>query len=211
MDKKYDAKINTKLLVSAPLEDSDQAVGHNYRIEKINEVQRSLEEEREKRCNLSKKYYRGVTVVNNVDAVLTALSMGLGVAGVGLLSTIVLTPAVMAMEGVAICAGILSMVGKYVNKKLSIKAKKHEQIKVLTEAKLNTINDLISKALNDGNISVEEFSLIMTELTKFQEMKENIKKKSKEALDVETRSSFIEEGRREVREIFSKHFKKPST
>ena len=84
------------------------------------------------------------------------------------------------MEGVAIGAGLLSIVRKYANKKLSIKAQKHERIKILAEANLNTISDQISKALNDGQISVEEFSLIMSELHKFQEMKNNIKSKSKE-------------------------------
>ena len=83
------------------------------------------------------------------------------------------------MEGVAIGAGLLSIVGKYANKKLSIKAQKHERIKILAEAKLNTINDQISKALNDGQISVEEFSLIMSELHTFQEMKNNIKIKAR--------------------------------
>ena len=43
----------------------------------------SLEEERISRRRLSEKYYRIVTWVNNSDAVLIAVSMALGVAGVG--------------------------------------------------------------------------------------------------------------------------------
>ena len=211
--KKYDAKIYPKLPASAPPEETDRkkAVGHNYRLAQINQVQRSLEKERIKRRGLSKKYSRGVKIVNNVDTLLTATSMGLGAAGVGLLATVVLTPVVLAMEGVAISAGFLSIIGKYATKKMSIKAKKHERIKILAEAKLNTISDLISKALSDGKISEEEFSSIMSELTKFQEMKETVKSKSKEALDVETRNSLIERGRQEVREDFTQYLKKPST
>ena len=212
-EKKYDANIYPVLPGSAPPEEntsgpSEGAIGHNYRIRKISEVQRSLEEERVKRYNLSKKYYRGVKVINNVDAVLTTTSMGLGVAGVGLLSTVVLTPVVLAMEGVAIGAGLLSVIGKYATKKMSIKAKKHERIQILAEAKLNSINDQISKALNDGNISEEEFSLIISELTKFQAVKQNIKTTSREVLDDETRTSLIEQGRREARENFSNYLKK---
>ena len=71
---------------------SHSEVGHDYRLKKITEIQMSLEEERISRRRLSEKYYRIVTWVNNSDAVLIAVSMALGVAGVGLLSTIVAAP-----------------------------------------------------------------------------------------------------------------------
>ena len=210
-DKKYNEKIYPDLpTASAPPEEIYQPVdiGHNYRIQKINEVQLSLEQEREKRSNLSKKYKRGVKIINNIDAVLTASSVGLGAMGIGLLSTVVLAPAVLVIESVAIGAGFLSMLGKYAVKKMSVKEKKHERIKILAEAKLNTINDHISKALQDGKISVEEFSLIMSELTKFQEMKQNIKTKAREVMDEEIKNSLIEQGRKEARDNFTQYLKK---
>ena len=148
--------------------------GHTYRLKKITEIQRDIEEQRLKRRELTEKYYKAVKWINNADAALIALSMGLGVAGVGLLSTIIAAPVVVGLESVALCTGALSMVGKYATKKLGLSAKKHEKIAVLAEAKLNSIVTVISKALIDGNISDEEFSLIMPEFSKFQEMKNNI-------------------------------------
>ena len=61
-EKKYEEKIYPILSASAPPAEntsgpSEGAVGHNYRIRKISEVQRSLEEERVTRYNLTKKYY----------------------------------------------------------------------------------------------------------------------------------------------------------
>ena len=179
---------------------SHSEVGHDYRLKKITEIQMSLEEERISRRRLSEKYYRIVTWVNNSDAVLIAVSMGLGVAGVGLLSTIVAAPVVVALEILSICTGILSIIGKYASKKLLLKAQKHEKITVLIEAKLNSISTLISKALNDGSISDREFSLIMDEFSRFQEMKNVIKTKTREQIKQETRDSLIEQGRREARE-----------
>ena len=88
--------------------------------------------------------------------------MGLGSAGVFLLSTVILAPIVAAMEGIALGSGLLSIVGKYVNTRLTLKVQKHERIQILAEAKLNTISDHISKALNDGEISAEEFALIIS-------------------------------------------------
>ena len=179
---------------------SHSEVGHDYRLKKITEIQMSLEEERISRRRLSEKYYRIVTRVNNSDAVLIAVSMALGVAGVGLLSTIVAAPVVVALEILSICTGILSIIGKYASKKLLLKAQKHEKITVLIEAKLNSISTLISKALNDGSISDREFSLIMDEFSRFQEMKNVIKTKTREQIKQETRDSLIEQGRREARE-----------
>ena len=179
---------------------SHSEVGHDYRLKKITEIQMSLEDERISRRRLSEKYYRIVTWVNNSDAVLIAVSMGLGIAGVGLLSTIVAAPVVVALEILSICTGILSIIGKYASKKLLLKAQKHEKITVLIEAKLNSISTLISKALNDGSISDREFSLIMDEFSRFQEMKNVIKTKTREQIKQETRDSLIEQGRREARE-----------
>ena len=55
--------------------------------------------------------------------------------------------------------------------------KKHEKNKTLADAKLNTISDLISKALADDQISDEKDSLILSELDKFNQMKEEIRSK----------------------------------
>lgn len=186
----------------------DRLIGHNYRISKINDIQRTLEIERDKRRDLSKKYNRGAKWINNTDAVLITASMGLGAVGVGLLSTVVLAPVVAAMESAALGSGLLSIIGKFVSKKLLIKAKKHERIKILAEAKLNTISDHISKALDNGEISSEEFTFIISELRKFQEMKNDIKTKTKEEISETATNSYIEEGRRQAQESFAQYFKK---
>ncbi|VDI48398.1 Hypothetical predicted protein [Mytilus galloprovincialis] len=49
----------------------------------------------------------------------------------------------------------------------------------MAECKLNSIKDLISKSLTDGQISAEEFKLILDELEKFNEMKKNSQKGKK--------------------------------
>ena len=49
--------------------------GQSYRLQKINEIQRVLEDEREKRHNLSKKYHKAVKVVGNIDSALVTISM----------------------------------------------------------------------------------------------------------------------------------------
>ena len=58
-----------------------------------------------------------------------------------------------------------------VNKK---RKKKHNKIIVLAKSKLNTIDMLLSSALNDSKISHEEFTNIITEKNIYENIKENI-------------------------------------
>ena len=53
--------------------------------------------------------------------------------------------------------------------------KKHNKIIALAKNKLNTIDTLLSSALNDSEISHEEFSNIITEANIYENIKENIK------------------------------------
>ena len=54
-----------------------------------------------------------------------------------------------------------------------VKARKHDQIRVLAESKLNIIADSISTALTDDKISEEEFRLILS-VDKYDQMKAKI-------------------------------------
>ena len=53
--------------------------------------------------------------------------------------------------------------------------KKHNKIIALAKNKLNTIDTLLSSAQNDSEISLEEFSNIITEANIYENIKENIK------------------------------------
>ena len=53
--------------------------------------------------------------------------------------------------------------------------KKHNKIIALAKSKLNTIETLLSSALNDSKISHEEFTNIITERNIYENIKENIK------------------------------------
>ena len=53
--------------------------------------------------------------------------------------------------------------------------KKHNKTIVLAKNRLNTIDTLLSSALNDSEISHEEFSNIITEANIYENIKENIK------------------------------------
>ena len=62
---------------------------HPYRLKVITDVQKYLEEAITKRENFSKKYFRISRVINNVDSVLISISVGAGITGAVLLSTVI--------------------------------------------------------------------------------------------------------------------------
>ena len=177
----------------------------NYRMNKISEIQKQIELEREKRSSLAKKYKKGVNVLNGISGTLEFASIGLGTAGLSVLSTIVAAPIAIIMEGVAIGLGVTSLILHAVSDKYLIKkVNKHSKIEIEAMTKLNTISDHVSKALNDGRISEEEYSLIVSELDKFNQMKEEVKTKTK--IDTDTRNLLINQGKEEVINQFKSLF-----
>ena len=187
-----------KLPTAPPIDDQGQA----YRLQKINEIQSFLEKEVVTREAFSKKYFRAARIVDNVDTVLITVTLGGVAGGIGLLSTVVVTPVVIVIEGVALFTGFLSIIGKCSVKKSTSKAKKHEKIKTIAFTKLNTIASHISKALSGNKVTDEEFQLILEELEKYKVMKEEVRSKTKKKISTETEESLIEQGRREARESF---------
>ena len=172
----------------------------SFRLREISKLKSRLENERDTRTSLYKKYKRGMRVVDGIESTLLVTSLGLGGAGIGLLSTIIAAPVVVGMEAGAIVCGLASVAGKFLYKRLQAKARKHDEIRVLADSKLNTISDHVSKALHDGQITDEEFTLILSELEKFQAMKASIQSASRAkqtVTDVE-KNELIKQGREEA-------------
>ena len=179
--------------------------GSSFRLTEIRNLERRLEQERDHRANMYKKYRRAINAVDCIDTVLVASSLGMGAVGVGLLSTITAAPVVVALEAAAVACGLAGIVGKYISRRLLVKAKKHDEIRVLALSKLNSITDVISNALRDGHISPEEFKLVLDEMDKYGLMKASIREKTRKAhaaqsteaeknvLMVEARASIMKE------------------
>ena len=89
----------------------------------------------------------------------------------------------MGVQGVGIGAGVLAIIGKILEKKLTPKATKHNEIGILAEAKLNSISGKVAKAFEDGCISDEEYRDITAEQTEFITMKKDVKSKTRKTIN----------------------------
>ena len=123
-------------------------------------------------------------------------------AGIGLA-----VPAMLPLEIAAILCGCMGACVKLVRRKLMSKAQKHYEIKTIGESKLNSVKNLISKALNDGQISTEEFQLVLCELDRYNDLKDKTRTKQS-GLSEQEKKKLIEEGKSQALAIVKKKDKR---
>ena len=182
-----------------------------FRLQEISRLRKQLEDEKDRHSQLYKKYRRGINAVDAVDTALLSASVGMGIGGVDLLSTIIAAPVVLGLEVAALGCGLLSTAGKFVRRRLSVKAKKHDEVMILAGSKLNSISDHVSRALTDGQISDEEFLIVVDEVHKYNQMKAKIWARAKKAHAAVTldEEALIQRGRDEARASFMKKLAAP--
>ena len=120
-----------------------------------------------------------------VDGVCVSIGTASTAASLALLTTGVGIPIALGVQGVGIGAGVLGIIGKVLEKKLTPKATKHNEIRILAEAKLNSISGKVAKAFEDGAISDQEYRDITAEQTEFIPVKKDVKSKSRKAVKTE--------------------------
>ena len=178
-----------------PIED-----GQNYRLQKISKIERTLINERDMRKSLYKKYKRSINITDGVDTGLISASVILASLGITV-------PLMLPLEIIAIVCGCMGVCVKLVRRKLMSKTQKHYEIKTLGESKLNSIKDLISKALQDGQISESEFKMVLNEMEKYSELKQEIKTTKNIEITDEEKKKLIEQGRMEAMNTIQKSLK----
>ena len=135
----------------------------NYFINEINE-----------RKSYSKKLSKYVTIFDYIDKILIVLSAKSSGVSIISFTSVIGVPAGIASASFAL---IFSITAGIIKKLLSTtikKKKKHDQILMLAKSKYNSIEALISQALNDIDISHKEFITILNEKDKYERMKYNL-------------------------------------
>ena len=146
-----------------------------FRLSEIIGIENYFHQEINQRKQYSKKLSKYITAFDYIDKILIVLS-----ATSGRVSTVSFKSIVGAPVGIASASFILffSLTTGIVKKLLKItgnKKKKHDKILTLAKSKLNSIENLISQALIDMEISHEEFITILKEKDKYEKMKDNLR------------------------------------
>ena len=144
----------------------------------------------------AKEYKRGINLIDGIDT--TLISTSVIMAGLGLI-----VPVMLLLEIAATVCGWMGACVKLVRRKLMSKAEKHYEIKTTGESKLNSVKNLISKALNDEQISAEEFQLVLCELDRYNDLKDKTHIKQS-GLSEQEKKKFIEERKAQALALINK-------
>ena len=166
------------VLPSAPLyptQELTQLNAEDFRLKKISDLLKELSDEVEHYRQVAKKYKRSHSIVHTSAVGLGLLSVGLSSGALATALTgfgIVASP---ALAEVATVCGLASVGFAAVSKRLNRKVAKHEKIYTLALAKRNSVNELVSQALADKQISDVEFAIIIREVKKYHTLKAEIR------------------------------------
>ena len=123
----------------------------------------------------SKKLNKYVTTFGYIDKILIILSVTSSRISIISFTSIIGVPGGITSTSFILIFSIATRIFKKLLKTTRNKKKKHDKILVLAKSKLNSIESLVSKALNDMEICHEEFIINLNEKDKYEWMKYNLR------------------------------------
>ena len=195
-----------------PTQELAQLSAEDFRLKKINDLLKELSDEAEHYRQVAKKYKRTHSIVHRSAVGLGSLSVGLSS---GALATALTGFGIMAspaLAGVATLCGLSSVGFTFASKRLEKKVTKHEKIYTLALAKRNSVNELVSQALADKQISDVEFRIITREVEKYHALKAEIRTGSTQGVVQEAapqaQAPDLEKLKEELRKEVKREFQK---
>ena len=146
-----------------------------YRLDEINNIKEYFNPEIKERKDIIKKISKYIVAFDYADKVFITLSASLGTLSIASYATIVGIPAGIAGASLNLIFTITTGVVKTFLNITREKKKKHNKIIALARSKLNIIENLISQALIDFEITHEEFSKTIYEKNNYEQIIDNIK------------------------------------
>ena len=146
-----------------------------YRLDEINNIKEYFNAEIKERKDIIRKISKYIVVFDYADKVFITLSASFGTLIIASYATVVGIPAGIAGASLTLIFTVTAGVVKTLLNITRNKKKKHNKIMALTRSKLNIIENFISQALIDFEITHEEFSKIIYEKNNYEQIIDNIK------------------------------------
>ena len=109
-------------------------------------------------------------------------------------------PIGIALSGTSLLLFLATVITRKSSMTFTVKQEKHDAIKLLAQRKLDSISDIISQAMQDGDISFIEFHKVLQEVEKYRNLKADIRNQAKakvKQITKEQREELLEQGRKE--------------
>ena len=146
-----------------------------YRLDEINKIKEYFNAEIKERKDIVKKISKYIVAFDYADKVFVTLSASFDTLSNASYATIVGIPVGIAGASLTLIFTITTGVVKTLLNITRKKKKKHNKIIALARSKLNVIENLISRALVDFEITHEEFSKIIYEKNNYEQIIDNIR------------------------------------
>ena len=148
---------------------------NKYRLDEINKIEEYFDNEIKERTDIINKLNKYIVSFDYLDKIFISLSASFGTLSIASHATVVGIPVGIVGSSLTLIYTIGTGINKSLLQITKKRKKKHNKTIRLAKSKLNTIETLLSSALNDSKISHDEFSSIITEKNMCENIKENIK------------------------------------
>ena len=145
---------------------------NRYRLDEINKIRNYFNNEIKERKDIIKKLNKYLVSFDYLEKIFTALSASFGTLSIASYASVVGTPAGISGFSLTLIFTVGTGISKLLLKVTKKRKKKHNKIIALLKNELNTIDTILSSALNDSKISHEEFTNIITETNIYENIKE---------------------------------------
>ena len=148
---------------------------NKYRINEINKIRDYFNNEIKERKDIIKKLNKYLVSFDYLDKIFITLSASFGTLSIASYASVAGIRAGIMGASLTLVFTIGTGISKSLLNLTKKRKKKHNKIIVLAKKKLNMIDTLLSSALNDSEISHEEFTNIINEANIYENIKEHIK------------------------------------
>ena len=140
---------------------SSERTANKYRLDEINKIRDYFNNEIKERKDIIKKINKYLVSFDYLDKIFITLSASFGTLSIASYASVVDIPSGITSASLTLVFTIGTGISKSLLKLTKKRKKKHNQIIVLAKNKLNAIDTLLSSALNDSEISHEEFTNLL--------------------------------------------------
>ena len=177
-----------------------------YRLNKLIEIEAYFLNKIEVREQIAKEMKRFNTITGVVDTgLITSMVITGGISIVALASAVVL-PVGIALGGTNLLLSLATAITWKSFKIFTVKQEKDDAIKLLAQSQLESIANIISQAMQDGDISPTEFHKVLQEVEKYPKLKADIRNQAKAKITKQItktqREELLKQGIKEGKEDF---------
>ena len=176
-----------------------------YRLKKLTEIEAFFLDEIEIRERTAKKMKRFNTITGIVDTGLITSTVITGGISISAFASGVWLPVGIALSGTSLLLSLATVITRKSFKTFTVKQEKHNSIKLLAQSKLESTANIISQAMQDGDISPTEFHKVLQEVEKYRKLKVDIRNQVKvkiKQITKKQKEELLEQGRKEGKEDF---------